>query len=115
MEREILFRAQLLDNKEWIEGYYYMDFKNDPEAFLLSKNDGIVYPVKPDTVFQFTGLTDKKGKRIFEGDIVNSDYGYGHPACLVEFKSIIYSEVECLISDDIEVIGNIYDSPELLK
>ena len=56
MKREILFRAQLLDGKEWIEGYYYPAFKDDSEAFLLSKNDGIVYRVRPETVCQFTGI-----------------------------------------------------------
>ena len=88
MEREILFRAQLLDSEEWIEGYYYPMFQDDSEAFILSKNNGIVYPVKPETVCQFIGLTDKNGIKIFESDIVKEKITY-------QVRSEIHISIVC--------------------
>lgn len=58
---------------------------------------------------------DKNGKQIFVGDICRSDWGYC--CCIGEVKidSFYYAEGECIISDNIEVVGNIYENPELLK
>lgn len=117
MEREILFKAQRIDNGEWIVG----DLIHAVDGLFIRQqnkpnlNVPIISKVNPETLVQFTGVTDKKDKKIFEGDIVKSDYGYGKPICVVEFNSIIYASIECQVSDDIEVIGNIYDNPELLN
>ena len=147
--RDILFRGKRTDNGEWVEGYYYKAkyFRTDDE---LCDYIAVPHPkeynepsshyiVDPDTVGQYTGLTDKNGKKIFEGDmikpfddeidkmVVEFHHGqfllclYGERGYMAEYgweESGNYGcfEAEPLSSygDDIEVIGNIYDNPELL-
>lgn len=126
--REILFRGKQKDNGQWVEGFFvnccstYDDPETDRVAEIIEVNaDRIykgeychldVYPVDPETVGQFTEFIDKNDNKIFEGDIVNASWGYKG---LVELDSLIYASMECRISDDIEVIGNIHDNPELLS
>lgn len=124
--REILFEGKRTDNNEWAFG----DLLHLPNGdVVILSNKGYV-KVIPETVGQFTGLTDKNGKKIFEGDIVKGDLGLGYGDNENHIAYIEYQEdgmsfclVEILeedfgkcaeISDDLEVIGNIYDNPELL-
>lgn len=78
MIREILFRGKRLDNEEWAEGGYYGCEKRAWIVEVRPTEYGrsiIKREVGPSTVGQFTGLTDKNGKRIFEGDILRTHSG----------------------------------------
>ena len=137
--RDILFRGKRTDNGEWVYGYYTKAryYLNDKEMHVIFAPDGEAFPrcefsdyeeVDPETVCQFTGLYDKDGRKIFEGDIVegNSEYfTYTHPygkvvydggQYLISFDDVL-EDIECLgaWANDVEIIGNIYDNPELLK
>ena len=137
--REILFRGKRTDNGEWVYGYYTKAryYLNDKEMHVIFAPDGEAFPrcefsdyeeVDPETVCQYTGLTDKNGRKIFEGDIVegNSEYfTFTHPygkvvydggQYLISFDDVL-EDIECLgaWANDVEIIGNIYDNPELLE
>ena len=117
---EILFRGKRADNGEWVEGCFIEPnaiFSKDCASGSFGTIKGIkqsigldVYLVNPETVGQFTGLTDKNGVKIFDGDIVYlagyGDYTVGYP--FIEL-------FEAFFEGDIGSIkGNIHDNPELL-
>ena len=116
--REILFRGKRTDCGEWVEGYAAMS----GGTFIICDNGltyggFIVYEVIPETVGQFTGLTDKNGVRIFEGDILQYEWSGKKNIDYIEYSGNMFTYSECIrfsLSDD-EVIGNIHDNPDILK
>lgn len=131
MNREILFHGKRVDNGEWVEGYLYrISEKLNPFIMLLNRS-GESYEVIPETVGQYTGMTDKNGKKIFEGDILKghiSEYAaypnrIGKVQCsefggwIIEFNVPEWKipRVGFCSFVDYEVIGNIHDNPELLE
>lgn len=124
--REILFRGKRVDNGKWIIGSFvsYSDYNGD-KVYLIYTNNGNPNSVIPETIGQYTGLTDKNGTKIFEGDIVNfKTTAYHFKNCRIKYQSC-YGRY-CAIDNkgyeypmdktfEYEVIGNIHDNPELLK
>lgn len=121
--REILFRGKPLENLhgKFIYGslgvidtdlcaiYHCFEFEDDEMQL-----------VDPETVGQYTGLTDKNGKKIFEGDIVKYKNSSPCQIAYIDSQFVMmwknfYRNFERVYDDEIEVIGNIYDYPELLE
>ena len=148
--REILFRGKVNnpDNiswlqqsvGEWVEG----NLEHDPdlESYKINgfnyysseqglEREPFVYRVDPETIGQYTGMKDKNGEKIFEGDIVKTKAFGGDSNCGVNFNGydvfkVIYSDAtykvvnhkrrfNLALGEKYEVIGNIYDNPELLE
>ena len=126
--REILFRAKRKFDNEWIYGYPYITQCKCFELLHYSSQfnaEHLCPEVIPETVGQYTGLTDKNGRRIFEGDIVKYA-GEIHQVVFEQrngnaYFGIAINNIEawkfcCEVpADKMEVIGNIYDDPELVK
>ena len=124
--REVIFRGKRMDNGEWIEGSLLgIDWCDKPSTYSIAPNTpvSVFYSVIPETVGQYTGLTDKNGVRIFEGDIVSLVkhdgliYKVVYVPCryeLVNSKGVNCFVLDIYKSENIEVIGNIHDNPELL-
>lgn len=128
--RAILFRGKRIDNGMWIEGYL-RQYLNGHAGICCNKTQNL-FKVDPETVGQYTGLKDKNGQRIFEGDIVLpvlpanvAQRGFVWPKMPVVFRNGTFGlldhrdEVTPFASFaprvTFEVIGNIHDNPELLK
>ena len=163
MNREILFKAKRKDNGKWVEGYYIYHIKRticplgdsvkpEDEQHVIMQDgfsdwnmprDTVVYEIDPDTLCQYTGLTDKNDKKIWENDIFRYSYDYDGSPFLKDGEEIKYragavfwsewrgswavcgrGNKKCTNNDVFkynrnpnrtEVIGNIFDNPELLE
>lgn len=141
--REILFSGKRIDNGEWIYGFYFYDsFYNKAyitignycmTASTIISNQRIMnaLEVDPNTVRQYTGRLDKNGTKIFEGDIVRNKNKYFQFVGIVKYQNgqfvvdwklhqrvsngVISSTFTHHLENADEVIGNIYDNPELMK
>lgn len=127
--REILFRGKRIDNGEWVEGWYYKrivhlnTFHQNVVVDAIEVYDGenplsiAYYSVDPATVGQYTGLTDKNGKKIFEGDILAINKW--KPYYAVKFEDGTFCMVGTAIpirhANKFGIIGNIHDNPNLMK
>ena len=134
MNDRYLYRAKLTDNGEWVEGHLITDEHDEKKCFIGyvfgTNDDGTphdydVVEVDQSTICQCIGLKDKHGKLIFENDIVKHDFGeyqIGVQLAIVKYDSKyacyqikpIFDWMYCDKSD-CEVIGNIFDNPELLE
>ena len=140
---EILFRGKRLQGGNWIEGYFFKSdinkkeresgkatliFTPDCDTFIMVPECHNSFMVVSDTVGQYTGLKDKNGKRIFEGDVAKVLQGKDKDIAYVGFENgafMLYPKTgniyertlwEYWYNDwDVEVIGNITDNPELLE
>ena len=153
--REILFRGKRLQGGEWVEGYFFKSdinkreresgkatliFTPDCDTFIMVPECHNSFMVVSDTVGQYTGLKDKNGKRIFEGDIVecvswNEYFSISDCSLFQNFRRVMVvvfhngafrmkesmpdplrpNYWDLIYDGDIEVIGNIYDNPEFLE
>ncbi len=132
MSREILFKAKRTDNGEWVEGALF-----DSEDYCVigqqikfspyTKNECKIagYTVDKTTICQYTGLTDKNGKKIWENDIVEIPKEDGYfkaeweedtARWIMDNKSERYIvDFDNYWSYEVEVVSNIFDNPELLE
>lgn len=135
--RTIKFRGKRLDNGEWAYGCIFINDKGYAAITTLNTRGEYAVDIKvdPETIGQFTGLSDKNGKEIYEGDIlemwledsVEPQGGYFHRMYVVFTSEIGFTLWgECMTMEDAEplyellqwkdceVIGNVHDNPELL-
>ena len=148
--REILFKAKRKDNGEWVEGYYIYHIKRticpfgdsvkpEDEQHVIMQDgfsdwnmprDTVVYEIDPDTLCQYTGLTDKNDKKIWENDICNRKEKYPEIVTYnkgdwqLDYSYVFGKEMHtdaCNLGfyvcerNCVEVIGNIFDNAELLE
>lgn len=131
--REILFKGKRKDNGKWVEGYYVKKYDLLGKRHLILYVDNYVrwecVEIVPETLCQFTGLCDKNGKKIWENDILMAHLDESYP------EDAAYETVEWNVAgwvahetgstdreyidkfdlEHYEVVGNIFDNPELLQ
>lgn len=133
--REILFKAKRKDNGEWAEGCYVICRKHHyilptiNEIIGYDEREGEYIEIDPDTLCQYTGLTDKHGRKIWENDILKAHLDADYPEdttytrilwnetgfCTNENHSRDIETFEKWDAEHFEVCGNIFDNPELLE
>lgn len=132
--RNIAFRAKRKDNGEWVEGYYVYCRKRHYILPILNKEIGFDeredkwIEIDPSTLCQYTGLTDKKGDNIWKNDICIIENGTldeedGYFVCKWDDETAryvldgdgLFIDFDNVDTLDVEVVGNIFDNPELME
>lgn len=128
---EILFRGKCVDNKfvdngEWVQGYpCRYGWIGKEKDYIIPDYASALYvaEIDPETIGQYTGLTDKNGRKIFEGDIVwnsyNENYGKvewdNDTARFIITCSTFTVDFDSVYGEELEIVGNVYDNAELIK
>lgn len=128
--RTVKFRAKRTDNGEFVFGHYFRTFEigyhsqgydDVPDRVDYILDDNKSFEINSDTLGEFTGLKDKNGKEIFEGDIVRAfgmhyEIVFEDGAFYLKKKNVHHRLSRVLIfNEGIEIIGNIHKNSELLK
>lgn len=131
--REVIFKAKRIDNGEWVEGYYVKKYDFLGKRHLILYVDNYVrwvcVEIDPKTLCQFTGLTDKNSKKIWENDILMAHLDESYPEDTTyetvewgiagwvthESNSVDRQYLDKFDLEHFEVVGNIFDNKELLQ
>lgn len=136
--REILFKAKRLDNGEWVEGNLITNERNENQkyiGYIFDERNGVIedfdlVEVIPDTICQYTGLTDKNGQKVWENDICDRKEKYPEIVTYnkgdwqLDYSYVFGKEMHtdaCNLGfyvcerNCVEVIGNIFDNADLLE
>ncbi len=120
--REILFRGKSLSSRKWVQGYLFKIWEKAYICWGTVNDVPDMTEVDPATVCQYTGLTDKNGRKIFEGDVVETPsederYVIKWDTDTARFAIVQHGSIMCDFDNywgyELEVIGDIFDNPEL--
>ena len=121
MKRKINYRGKRVDNNQWVEGYFFKHLDKCYIAWATINDKPMMTEVVPETVGQFTGMTDYFDVDIYEGDILQSEYGL----CIVVFDDISWAAKSPgseaidyenrMFFENCSVVGNIHDDTELIE
>lgn len=127
--REIIFRGKRIADGKWVGGYLYGIWEQRYILWGMTNNVPNMVEVDPETICQCTGLTDKNGKKIWEGDILEAHLDEFFPDDVTREKVIWHENgwrtqetgsddkeyLDEFDAENFEVVGNVFDNPELLE